>query len=237
METANLGHRLKFFGMDSGAFYYDKNGDKTMNKQIDYNGLPYWIMEYCARMQKSGKLPCALFTDDFQYGEWGKILPEEWIDEAIKAGDINKALEKYFDVMGDLEHLFSCLCYFHIDVSKTLPEQILYLRIRTGDVIEMHYIVGQGSEFLITLAENSENLPLVIDWDEAVKLSKLTTLDQARWYFNDMYSRADKNQKAFLEENKDKIFFFLGVSVIRYGFVQRINLNNLYESLKGENIL
>lgn len=208
-----------------------------MNKQIDYNGLPYWIMEYCARMQKSGKLPCALFTDDFQYGEWGKILPEEWIDEAIKAGDINKALEKYFDVMGDLEHLFSCLCYFHIDVSKTLPEQILYLRIRTGDVIEMHYIVGQGSEFLITLAENSENLPLVIDWDEAVKLSKLTTLDQARWYFNDMYSRADKNQKAFLEENKDKIFFFLGVSVIRYGFVQRINLNNLYESLKGENIL
>ena len=223
--------------MNSGAFYYDKNGDKTMNKQIDYNGLPYWIMEYCARMQKSGKLPCALFTDDFQYGEWGKILPEEWIDEAIKAGDINKALEKYFDVMGDLEHLFSCLCYFHIDVSKTLPEQILYLRIRTGDVIEMHYIVGQGSEFLITLAENSENLPLVIDWDEAVKLSKLTTLDQARWYFNDMYSRADKNQKAFLEENKDKIFFFLGVSVIRYGFVQRINLNNLYESLKGENIL
>lgn len=208
-----------------------------MNKQIDYNGLPYWIMEYCARMQKSGKLTCALFTDDFQYGEWGKILPEEWIDEAIKAGDINKAPEKYFDVIGDLEHLFSCLCYFHIDVSKTLPEQILYLRLRTGDVIEMHYIVGQGSEFLITLAENSENLPLVIDWDEAVKLSKLTTLDQARWYFNDMYSKADKKQKAFLEENKDKIFFFLGVSVIRYGFVQRINLNNLYESLKGENIL
>jgi len=223
--------------MDSGAFYYDKNGDKTMNKQIDYNGLPYWIMEYCARMQKSGKLPCALFTDDFQYGEWGKILPEEWIDEAIKAGDINKALEKYFDVMGDLEHLFSCLCYFHIDVSKTLPEQILYLRIRTGDVIEMHYIVGQGSEFLITLAENSENLPLVIDWDEALKLSTLSSFDQAKWYYNDMFNKADKKQKAFLEENKDKIFYLLGLSVIRYGFVDRINLNKLYDSLKGENIL
>ena len=208
-----------------------------MNKQIDYNGLPYWIMEYCARMQKSGKLPCALFTDDFQYGEWGKILPEEWIDEAIKAGDINKALEKYFDVMGDLEHLFSCLCYFHIDVSKTLPEQILYLRIRTGDVIEMHYIVGQGSEFLITLAENTENLPLIIDWDEALKLSTLSSFGQAKWYYNDMFNKADKEQKAFLEENKDKIFFLLGISVILYGFVDRINLNKLYDSLKGENIL
>ena len=208
-----------------------------MDKQIDYNGLPYWIMEYCARMQKSGKLSCALFTDDFQYGEWRKILPEEWIDEAIKAGDINKALEKYFDVMGDLEHLFSCLCYFHIDATESFPEQILYLRIRTGDVIEMHYIVGQGSEFLITLTENTENLPLIIDWNEALKLSTLSSFDQAKWYYNDMFNKADKEQKAFLEENKDKIFFLLGLSVIRYGFVDRINLNKLYDSLKGKNIL
>lgn len=208
-----------------------------MDKKIDYNGLPYWIMEYCARMQKSGKLSCALFTDDFQYGEWRKILPEEWIDEAIKTGDINKALEKYFDVMGDLEHLFSCLCYFHIDATETFPEQILYLRIRTGDVIEMHYIVGLGSEFLITLAENTENLPLIIDWDEALKLSTLSSFGQAKWYYNDMFNKADKEQKAFLEENKDKIYFLLGLSVIRYGFVDRINLNKLYDSLKGENIL
>lgn len=208
-----------------------------MDKKIDYNGLPYWIMEYCARMQKSGKLSGALFTDDFQYGEWRKILPEEWIDDAIKAGDINKALEKYFDVMGDLEHLFSCLCYFHIDATEAFPEQILYLRIRTGDVIEMHYIVGQGSEFLITLAENTENLPLIIDWDEALKLSTLSSFDQAKWYYNDMFNKADKEQKAFLEENKDKIFFLLGLSVIRYGFVDRINLNKLYDSLKGENSL
>ena len=65
-----------------------------MDRKIDYNGLPYWIMEYCARMQKTGKLNCPLYTDDFQYGEWQKRLPKEWIDEAKKAGDVNKALEK-----------------------------------------------------------------------------------------------------------------------------------------------
>lgn len=208
-----------------------------MDRKIDYNGLPYWIMEYCARMQKSGKLTCPLYTDDFQYGEWQMRLPEEWIDEAKKAGDVNKALEKYFDVMGDLEHLFTDLCYFHIDDTKTFPEQILYLRIRTGDIIEMHYIVGQGSEFLITLAENTEDLPLIIDWDEAVKLSTLSSFDQAKWYYNDMHNKADMEQKFFLDENKDKIFFLLGLSLIHYGFVDRISLNKLYDSLKWEGVL
>ena len=27
------------------------------DKKIDYDGLPYWIMEYCAKNQKSGKNP------------------------------------------------------------------------------------------------------------------------------------------------------------------------------------
>ena len=208
-----------------------------MDRKIDYNGLPYWIMEYCASMKKTGKLNCALYKDDFQYGEWQKRLPKEWIDEAKKAGDVNKALEKYFNVMGDLEHLFSELSYFHIDVSKTLPEQVLYLRIRTGDVIEMHYIVGQGGEFLITLAENTEDLPLIIDWDEAVRLASLSLFDKAKWYYNDMHNKADTEQKTFLEENKDKIFFLLGLSLIHYGFVDRISLNKLYDSLKWEGVL
>ena len=139
--------------------------------------------------------------------------------------------------MGDLEHLFSELSYFHIDVSKTLPEQVLYLRIRTGDVIEMHYIVGQGGEFLITLAENTEDLPLIIDWDEAVRLASLSLFDKAKWYYNDMHNKADTEQKTFLEENKDKIFFLLGLSLIHYGFVDRISLNKLYDSLKWEGVL
>ena len=131
-----------------------------MEKKIYYNGLPYWIMEYCARMQKIGKLTDSLNTDDFEYGDWQKILPEEWLDEARKAGDINKALKKYFDVMGGLERLFWRLCNFHIDVTRIFSEQILHLRIRTGDVIEMHYISGQGSDFWITLAKNTENTRL-----------------------------------------------------------------------------
>ena len=182
-----------------------------MDRKIDYNGLPYWIMEYCARMQKTGKLTCPLYTDDFQYGEWQKRLPKEWIDEAKKAGDVNKALEKYFNVMGDLEHLFSELSYFHIDVSKTLPEQVLYLRIRTGDVIEMHYLVGQGSEFYITLTEEVNNLPFIIDWNDAVNLTKLTTFEQANWYYEKMLSIANSQQTEFLLRNKDKIFFLLGI--------------------------
>ena len=69
------------------------------------------------------------------------------------------ALEKYFNVMGDLELLFSDLCYFHIDNSGSFPEQILYIRLKTEDVIEMHYLVGQGSEYYITLTEEVNNLP------------------------------------------------------------------------------
>ena len=138
------------------------------DKKIDYDGLPYWIMEYCTKNQKSGKLTCALYTDDFQYSDWQKILPQEWIDDAIKNGDVNMALEKYFNVMGDLELLFSELCYFHIDNSGSFPEQILYIRLKTEDVIEMHYLVGQGSEFYITLTEEVNNLPFIIDWNDAV---------------------------------------------------------------------
>ena len=206
-------------------------------KKIDYDGLPYWIMEYCAKMQKSGQLTMALFTDDFQYSEWQKILPKEWIEEATKEGDVSNALDKYFNVMGDLEQLFATLCYFHIDISDKLPEQILYIRIKTGDIIEMHYIVGQGSEFYITLTEDTTKLPLVIDWEDAIELIKMTTFDQAKWYYEEMYSKADTKQKSFLLTNKDKIFFLLGLSVIRYGFVERINLNKLEESLIWEDVL
>ena len=188
-------------------------------------------------MQKIGKLTDSLNTDDFEYGDWQKILPEEWLDEARKAGDINKALKKYFDVMGGLERLFWRLCNFHIDVTRIFSEQILHLRSRTGDVIEMHYISGQGSDFWITLAKNTENLPLIIDWDEAIRLSKMKRFYQARWYFNDMYSRADKEQKTFLEKNKDKIFFLLGLVGSWHSFVERINLNNLYESLKWDGVM
>ena len=150
-------------------------------KTIDYDGLPYWIMEYCAKNQKSGKLTCALYTDDFQYSEWQEILPQEWLDDAIK----------------------------------------------NGDVIEMHYLVGQGSEFYITLTDDINNLPLIIDWDDAIKLTKLTTFEQAKWYYEKMLSNANPKQKDFLLDNKEKTFFLLGLSTSRYGFVERINLNKL----------
>ena len=146
------------------------------------------------------------------------------------------ALEKYFNVMGDLELLFSELCYFHIDNSGSFPEQILYIRLKTEDVIEMHYLVGQGSEFYITLTEEVNNLPFIIDWNDAVNLTKLTTFEQAKWYYEKMLSIANSQQKEFLLKNKDKIFFLLGLSVIRYGFVERINLNKLEEALIWENV-
>ena len=206
------------------------------DKKIDYDGLPYWIMEFCAKNQKSGRLTCALYTDDFQYSDWQKILPQEWIDDAIKNGDVNMALEKYFNVMGDLELLFSELCYFHIDNSGSFPEQILYIRLKTEDVIEMNYLVGQGSEFYITLTEEVNNLPFIIDWNDAVNLTKLTTFVQAKWYYEKMLSIANSQQKEFLLKNKDKIFFLLGLSVIRYGFVERINFNKLEEALIWENV-
>jgi hypothetical protein len=51
-----------------------------------------------------------------------------------------------------------------------------------------------------------------------------------------MLSIAKSQQKEFLLRNKDKIFFLLGLSVIRYGFVERINLNKLEEALIWENV-
>ena len=120
-------------------------------KTIDYDGLPYWIMEYCAKNQKSGKLTCALYTDDFQYSEWQEILPQEWLDDAIK-------------------------------------------------------------------------------------LTKLKTFEQAKWYYEKMLSNANPKQKDFLLDNKEKIFFLQGLSVIRYGFVERINLNKLEEAFKWEKV-
>ncbi|MBR5032510.1 MAG: hypothetical protein IKX70_02430 [Treponema sp.] len=51
------------------------------------------------------------------------------------------------------------------------------------------------------------------------------------------YDGADTKQKSFLLTNKDKLFFLLGISVTRYGFVERINLNKLEESLIWEGVL
>ena len=92
---------------------------------------------------------------------------------------------------------FECTEFRFIDKDRALVFDFRS-RLKTEDVIEMHYLVGQGSEFYITLTEEVNNLPFIIDWNDAVNLTKLTTFEQAKWYYERMLSIANSQQKEFL---------------------------------------
>lgn len=146
------------------------NKRSTEMKNIDFDGAPHWLMEYCAKLQKEGKIAGSLYTDDFEYADWQNIVPQEWIDEAAAEGNANNALQKYFDTMSVLERLFFFLSDYQIHESDYFPEDSLYIKIKTGDTIKMHYITGQGSDFSISLVKDTDKLPLGIDWDYAMQL-------------------------------------------------------------------
>ena len=73
-------------------------------------------------------------------------------------------------------------------------------------------------------------------WTELVLFGRAKSDKEALDHYEKMLSIANSQQKEFLLKNKDKIFFLLGLSVIRHGFVERINLNKLEEALIWENV-
>lgn len=219
-------------------------------KKIDFSKEPLFLMNYCRSAIWFGKLTRCLNTDDFGYGEWDKEIPSEWVKEAEEKGNKDSALQKYFNVMQTLEDLFSRLCYFHTDISERFPEQRLYIRLpvdkqiekvccetdlpcNCSDVIEMRYVVGQGSDFSIDLVDSEvlkkESNPFIIDWEDAIEVSKMNTFEQAEWYYNYLIKK-DFDFTLFVI-NKEKIFFLLGQASAKVGFVDKINFNNYKEVL------
>lgn len=227
-----------------------KKRDEEYGK-IDFNDLPLFLMNYCRSNIWNGKLTVALRTDDFGYGKWEEEVPKEWLDEAIASGDKKKALDKYFDVMGKLEELFSRLCYFSTDVSDYFPEQKIYIKLpedeeiqksidesdlpcECSNIICMDYVVGQGSDFSIDLVDIDQWKKLLVEkqfffeWEDAVKVSKMSGFEQAQWYCQKLL---ESEAAETIKENKDKVFFILGQASAKSGFTDKLNLRNYKEVL------
>lgn len=187
-----------------------------------------------------------LNTDDIQYGAWEGIVPNVWQEEAQKrTGDRKDSLDKYFEVMGYLEDLFSHLAYFNEDISNYFPEERIIIRTPVIDnkqyLIDMNLIIGQGSDFSISVVEGNkpdlyETHPIkfIIDWDDAIKVAKMKPHDQAAWYAdNGIYAiRKDSSgniSKVNLvnSENREKVLSVLEKTLnTNVGFYNCLNADN-----------
>ena len=206
-----------------------KKEEKFMNSDFGKNSEPYKLLkwlEYCADNDRNTYLN----TDDFGYGEhWKEEIPDWYLKEAN--GDEHKALEKYFDVMHELEELFNHLGYFTEDISDHFPEQRLIIRLGKYRY-DFDFIVGQGSDFSISVVEKCkpelyEKNPIkfVLDYNTAVELSKLSACEQAKYYAEHML-----RGKVTLE-NYGRVMFSLGQATAKVGFPDYLNKDNFDEKI------
>ena len=206
-----------------------KKEEKFMNFDFGKNSEPYKLLkwlEYCADNDRNTYLN----TDDFGYGEhWKEEIPDWYLKEAN--GDEHKALEKYFDVMHELEELFNHLGYFTEDISDHFPEQRLIIRLGKYRY-DFDFIVGQGSDFSISVVEKckpefyEENpIKFVLDYNTAVVLSKLSACKQAEYYAKHML------RGKVTPENYGRVMFSLGQATAKVGFPDYLNKDNFDEKI------
>ena len=204
--------------------------EKFMNTDFGENSEPYKLLkwlEHCADNDKNTYLN----TDGFGYDEhWKEEIPDWYLKETN--GDEHKALEKYYDVMHELEELFSHLCYFTEDISDHFPEQRLIIRLGKYRY-DFDYIVGQGSDFSISVVEKCkpelyEKNPIkfVLDYNTIVELSKLSACKQAEYYAEHML------RGKVTPENYGKIMFLLGQATAKVGFPNYLNKDNFDEKIR-----
>lgn len=170
------------------------NKEKAFNER-DYSEQSdsYYLIKYAVDRFLKGD-PTYFNTDDIQYGAWENLVPEAWQKNALKLkSDKKESLNKYFEVMGYLEDLFSHLAYFNEDISNYFPEERIIIRTPVIDnkqyLIDMDLIIGQGSDFSISVVEGNkpelyEEHPIgfIIDWEDAIKVAKMDVYDQVAWY-------------------------------------------------------
>ena len=206
-----------------------KKEEKFMNSNFGKDSEPYKLLkwlEYCADNDRNTYLN----TDDFGYGEhWKEEIPDWYLKEAN--GDEHKALEKYFDVMHELEELFNHLGYFTEDISDHFPEQRLIIRLGKYRY-DFDFIVGQGSDFAISVVEKCkpelyEKNPIkfVLDYNTAVELSKLSAYEQAEYYAEHML------HGKVTPENYGRVMFSLGQATAKVGFPDYLNKDNFDEKI------
>lgn len=206
-----------------------KKEEKFMNSDFGKNSEPYKLLkwlEYCADNDRNTYLN----TDDFGYGEhWKEEIPDWYLKETN--GDEHKALEKYFDVMHELEELFNHLGYFTEDISDHFPEQRLIIRLGKYRY-DFNFIVGQGSDFSISVVEKckpelyEENpIKFVLDYNTAVVLSKLSACEQAEYYAEHML------RGKVTPENYGRVMFSLGQATAKVGFPDYLNKDNFDEKI------
>jgi len=111
-----------------------------------------------------------LNVDDFQYGEWQKIVPDGW------------TIDRYFSAMNTLEDIFDNLSMFAVEGTQgSFPITGLYIKYKE-ETLWMYLIEGQGSDFIITKQKPSKHI--ILDWDVVLQLKSMSEFEKAIWYVN-----------------------------------------------------
>lgn len=197
----------------------------------------YGILKWLAKCADEGK-NTLLRTDDFGYGDsWKEEIPEWYLKDS---NDDKELIQRYFEAMADLEEIFHHLAYFTEDITNHFPEQRLF--IKEGKyTYELNYIVGQGSDFSVSVVEKANPVlykekPIQFvfsSFKKAVTISKRSTYGQAVYY-----ARGLLNSVAAAGKIKDplgyygKVMFLLGQSTANVGFFKYINKDNFEEKMK-----
>ena len=233
----------------------EKEEDKALKKEAEkaVKRLKKQHEAFCKRNYKEGSEPYYLlkwfvesgrpyiFTDDVQYGDWEKDVPEKWLKAATK--DKNKALKKYFDVMGQIEELFNKVCYLQSSYDGHFPDHRLTVQFE-NTLITMRLIEGQGSDFQIWKADEArlqeeEDVPkIILSYEELLKISKLGLYDQTLWYkdfLKDWYEKEKKSnpKKVPKEFNETLVMWILGTSCAGKGFIRALNETNFKEQVES----
>ena len=214
-----------------------KEHEEFCKRDYGPNSDPYYLLKW---FLNNDSLNC-IYTDDAQYGDWKKFVPEKWIEE-LK--DKNEILTKYFEVMGQLEEVFNKVCNFQTSCPGHFPDHRLKI-IFEDSSITMRLIEGQGSDFQIWKskelddAENSDHPPyILLSWENLLYLSKLNSFKQALWY-KDFIKKWYEETKSITPDslpkdfNEDLVLWRLGAACAGAGFVKALNALNFREEVEN----
>lgn len=191
---------------------------------------PYYLLKWFANSNLD-----IICTDDIQYGDWEKEVPEEWVKKAKKSGNVKKALEKYFKVTGYIEELFNNLTGFQVPCDGHFPDHRLTILFE-GKLLTLRLIEGQGSDFQIWKADaerirDSNTAEIVLDYEDVLHLSKLNWYAQSLWY-KDYLKKWYEGQNKKEPFNESLVLWILGVACAGKGFIRALNTINFEEEMR-----
>jgi len=196
--------------------------------------------------------PIGLYLEDIQYSAWEYLIPQDWQKKALEeTGNKKNSLSRYVEAMHSLEDLFSHLNYFMEDIGHTFPSSRIIIRTPVINnkqyLIDMSLIVGQGSDFILSIAEaNLEKyvdypINFILDWDDAIKVAKMNKIEQVEWYTDNCLYAINKDiHNSFTkvnlvtEENRDKVLSIIYAGIETDGeayFYDIINSENFDKKL------